>query len=135
MPAHVVFPHVDHEDVGEAEDEERRLPLERLGPLAAFDRIGALDIEQQQVGLRRRALQPDSSRGLRAPIDGAHLIKGCAIECIEQRRLTARLRPHDRHDAVVAAPRVESHRLQVLLCGHTGPTTVVGDERCRTEAG
>ena len=41
MPAHIVLPHIDHENVSEAEDEERRLPLERLGRLAALDRVGA----------------------------------------------------------------------------------------------
>ena len=68
MPAHIVLPHIDHENVSEAEDEERRLPLERLGRLAALDRVGALNVEKQQVRLRRRALHPDPTRGLRAPM-------------------------------------------------------------------
>ena len=135
MPAHIVLPHIDHENVSEAEDEERRLPLERLGRLAALDRVGALNVEKQQVRLRRRALHPDPTRGLRAPIGGAHLVERGAVQRVEQRRLTARLRPDNRHDAIVAAPCLESHRLQVLFCGDTSPLAVVGDERRRAEAG
>ena len=47
VPAHVVLPHVDNEDVGEAENEERRLTLEGLGRLAALDRVAALNVKKQ----------------------------------------------------------------------------------------